>query len=142
MHKSAKEAADKSVALIQGADGWSVAGYARGGDVFLHFARSMRALEIPPYTRKGEYAADMTKAYCEQLEAQAKPLEEKAISAYAACVDAAKKSGSFDPWGRHCESRLVELRPKDFPRLAETHATDGHLAPILSTEGILSPAVP
>ena len=111
---------------------WRPLTAARMATISLDFHDALSAAEIPKTVRTGPYAADATSAYCDALDDQAKPLEERAVAAFTYCLEIGPKS---DPWIKRCHAALNRLRPKEFPARLEVRIGSTHLAPVLDRAG-------
>ena len=84
---------------------------ARLGQVAEDFAHVLATAEIPANARRGEFAADATKAYCDAITEQAAPLFGAATERYKKCSDLAKEQSISNDWTAWCGARLAILAP-------------------------------
>jgi hypothetical protein len=62
----------------------------------------LRGAEVPADLRRGEYAAEATGAYCDEIWKVAAPLEERARAAFDRCFELAKAADLQDAWTVVC----------------------------------------
>ena len=120
---------------------WSVAATARSGQLAQAFANALRTASIPVDIRKPPHASDKVQVYCEALQDKAKPLEDRAVAAYEACLQRAQGGDWPGTWSRLCQRHLYQLRPQDHPLGRERTSRPG-VAPIVDTAGLATSVQP
>jgi hypothetical protein len=80
---------------------------------------SLFTLEIPASVRTGPYADDKIEAFCDALIGAAEPVQQRAITAYEACVSRADELLIANEWSAECERRLEWLAPETHPPVRE-----------------------
>jgi TolA-binding protein len=121
-----------------GGQAWRIAAAARVGQIFQNFADGLYTAEIPRDVRTGPYAEDAVDAYCDQLTTEAGPLENESVSAFGFCLDRSTELNWFNDWSKLCERELGQIRPAEFPTAAEVHAEANLVAPVLSTQRVIT----
>lgn len=94
---------------------WSSAAMLRSGQVRRAFASVVTSIEIPTQITTGPYAAEATKAYCDNLGDQTKPIFEVSEDALEACLAAPLSSD----WTRACARELEAWDPTRYPPARE-----------------------
>ncbi len=84
---------------------------ARLGQVTDELAHELATAEIPGNVRRGEFAVEASKAFCEALTDKAEPLFTAAAEKYRVCADTAKQQSISNDWTAWCDARLAILAP-------------------------------
>jgi len=101
-------------------DYWSVAAFARIGQVYKESANQLHALRIPKdFQEQDEWGNRPRKIFCDSLADLAKPFVSKAVFCFGLCLRATSEGSSFSDWSTLCEGELNQLRPKEYPLPAE-----------------------
>jgi len=97
---------------------WTLASFYRRGFLLERFANTVVEAPIPPEVKRlGEEAVA---SYQDQLGTQAAQLEDKAVEAYTATLDQAKKNRILNnEWIHKTLESLNRFRPKEYPLLKE-----------------------
>ncbi len=84
---------------------------ARLGQVTEEFGHALATAEIPANVRRGEFAVEASKAYCEAMTEKAEPLFTSAAEKYQVCSDTAKEQSISNDWTAWCDARLAIFAP-------------------------------
>jgi tetratricopeptide (TPR) repeat protein len=117
---------------------WVVAATARAGQVSRHFSDALAFAEIPSSIRRGPYAEEGVKAYCDALKSAGAPLADQAAMAFAFGLEKSQNLNHSGPWTRLCERQLSRLLPEDFPPRREVHGEANAVGDIMTLEGLAS----
>lgn len=103
---------------------WTIAALARIAHVSDLRADVMYASDLPEgLVRPADIAV-----YCDLARAHAEPLYERALAAYARCVELAVATGVFTEFAESCEMALTGRAPAQFPPLSEALGQPGYTA--------------
>ncbi|UCH77536.1 MAG: tetratricopeptide repeat protein [Candidatus Coatesbacteria bacterium] len=127
LQKKVKQSQDLIAGYTECADmgvgKWSVAAHCRMADVYLDFRDALRNAEIPEELRPEYWETlpdddqrkflleDAYYTYTSELEEQALPLEDKAITEYGEAVSIAEAAGITSPWSRKAYNQLLAIVP-------------------------------
>ncbi|MCC7071088.1 MAG: tetratricopeptide repeat protein [Deltaproteobacteria bacterium] len=95
---------------------WAIAGLLRAADALLDYVTTLRAAPVPPALANNPEATDLFMA---ELENIAFPVEEQAITALEAALDAAFQKGVYSSYTIELEDRLRKFKPAKFGRIYE-----------------------
>ncbi len=105
----------QNIANVAGTSEWRVASIARIGQLPQHFATVLATAEIPKDVRVGTYALDAVNAFCDELAAQAKPMEALATAAYEQCITVPSTTPESKLWNTLCQRELAGLNRRKVP---------------------------
>jgi hypothetical protein len=91
---------------------WESAAAARVGDIHLHMDQELASVPIPPTIAGDE---GLEKVYSDAMNDKREPFREGAIAAYQHCLRISVTLRWFNGESRHCEERLNELLPEEYP---------------------------
>lgn len=95
---------------------WAIAGLLRAADALLDYVTTLRSAPIPAALQNNPEATDLFMA---ELENIAFPVEEQAITALEAALDAAFQKGVYSNYTIELEDRLRKFKPAKFGRIYE-----------------------
>jgi tetratricopeptide (TPR) repeat protein len=95
---------------------WGVAAAARLGDVHLDLVTAFGSVPVPAAIADDP---DLKRVFDEALGDQTAPVLEQARLAYEQCLEISVAARAFTDDARHCEQRLSEQWPKEYPLAAE-----------------------
>jgi tetratricopeptide (TPR) repeat protein len=97
---------------------WTLAAYYRLGYLLERFSNQVVEAPIPPEVKR--YGDEAVASYQDQLGQMAAQLDDKAVEAYQATLDAAKKAHVLNnEWIKKTLESLNRYRPKDYPLLKD-----------------------
>jgi len=111
-----------------GSDPWTVTAAARKATLSRRFADQLRHARVP---RRVE-----AKPFCRGMAALADDPAQRAVEAYAECVDESTKRGYFNADSRRCEQALHELAPNEYPATHEMFGGPRYTRPVLDVVGV------
>jgi len=100
--------------LDAGAGGWGLAALVRLGGAYEHMAVALRDAWVPPWL-----SDEQAELYRFGLDDEAWRFEEKAVDAYRHAVGRSRELAVYGDYLDRAGRRLTELRPEDFPGVAE-----------------------
>lgn len=101
---------------------WAIASLYRLGANMETLANTIRKSACPK-----RLTADQCEIYKGILEDKAKQIEDDAISFYVKALDTARQANWFNKYTKEAETRLANLRPKDYRKPAELRAEPDHM---------------
>jgi tetratricopeptide (TPR) repeat protein len=116
--------------------GWAIAGAARIGQLYQQFADALYTAPVPKAdipkvlrtrSQREEFLMTFTDAYCDALEDKARPLEDKAVSGLAFCLNKSTQLSWYNNWSRLCEKELNQIKPAQYPLATEIRALPGYV---------------
>jgi outer membrane protein assembly factor BamD (BamD/ComL family) len=134
---AAGERADRSFRAILGGDnaGWAIAAAARMGQIPAIIADGIYRLGVPGHIARDP---ELTDRYCAELDREAGPLEERAVTALSFCLRESTSRGAATRWSELCERELERLRPRQHPADRERRGEPDRVAPILDDGGVIA----
>ena len=115
-----------------GSDGWTVTAAARTAAASQRFADQLRHAKVPRRIGRGPE----TEAFCREMTNLAEAPAERAVEAYAKCVDESMARGHFNEHSRACERALHELAPEQHPATHELFGAPRYTRPVLDVVGV------
>lgn len=114
---------------------WEIAASARIGDMYKASYDFFYNAPVAPIVKQDQELYDIYRA---ELDKQAQPFKDGAITAYKHCLDVATKVRWFNEFSRACEVELNKMDPRNYPVSDEVRALPTYSMNPLAVPGFIS----